>query len=55
MLKYILSFLLFASVMFSQSESQIGWIAKFGAAGGFSPMIMFPNYDDLNVEIQNWE
>lgn len=51
MLKYILSFLLFASVMFSQSESQIGWIAKFGAAGGFSPMIMFPNYDDLNVEI----
>lgn len=51
MLKYILSFLLFTSVMFSQSESQIGWIAKFGAAGGFTPMIMFPNFDDINPEI----
>lgn len=51
MLKYILSFLLISSIIFSQSESQIGWIAKFGAAGGFSPIIMFPNYDDLNVEI----
>lgn len=40
-------------MLFAQSESQIGWVAKFGAAGGFSPIILFPNYDDVNVNLNN--
>ena len=38
------------STIFAQTESQVGWVAKFGGAGGFSPIILFPNYDAVNVE-----
>jgi len=51
MLKYFISFLFLLSTIFAQSESQVGWIAKFGAAGGFSPVIIFPNYDGVNAQI----
>ena len=52
MKKYILLItFLTSSFLFAQSESQIGWIAKFGAAGGFSPMIIFPNFDDINPNL----
>jgi len=51
MLKYLLSILFCTSIIFSQSESQIGWIAKFGAAGGFTPVIIFPDYDVVNSKI----
>ena len=53
MLKYIIAFSLFVSTIFAQSESQIGWIATFGAAGGLSPMILFPNYDAINPNLVN--
>jgi hypothetical protein len=53
MLKFFTSFIFFCSILFAQSESQIGWVAKFGAAGGFSPIILFPNYDDVNVNLNN--
>ena len=53
MRRTILLILLVSSVGYSQSENQIGWIAKFGAAGGFTPMIFFPNYDGINVEMKN--
>ena len=52
MYKYIILLFITSSLLFSQSESQIGWIAKFGAAGGFSPMIMFPNYDGINPGLE---
>lgn len=50
MLKYIILFSLSASIIFAQAESQIGSIAKFGAAGGISPIIIFPNYDGINSQ-----
>ena len=37
----------------AQSENQVGWIAKFGGAIGFSPTILFPNYDDVNVKLSS--
>ena len=43
-----------SSLFFAQSESQIGWIAKFGAAGGFTPIIIFPNYDVVNSKISQF-
>ncbi len=49
--KYLISLLLCSSLIFAQSESQIGSIAKFGAAGGFTPIILFPNYDAVNTNI----
>jgi hypothetical protein len=49
--RYFLTFLFLFSSLFGQSESQIGWIAKFGAAGGFSPMIIFPNFDEINPNL----
>lgn len=51
MLKYIFSILLCSSLVFAQSESQIGWIAKFGAAGGFTPVVIFPDFDAVNSNI----
>jgi hypothetical protein len=49
--KYLISLLFCSTMIFAQSESQIGWIAKFGAAGGLSPIILFPNYDVVNANI----
>ncbi|MCP5061148.1 MAG: hypothetical protein GY936_01625, partial [Ignavibacteriae bacterium] len=37
----------------AQMESQVGWIAKFGGAVGFSPVILFPNFDDVNVKLKS--
>jgi len=50
--KIFITLLLFFSSLLAQSESQIGWIAKFGAAGGFSPIIIFPNYDGINPNLK---
>jgi hypothetical protein len=38
-----------SSAVLAQSASQVGWVSKFGLAGGFSPVYMFPNVDELNV------
>ncbi|PID58151.1 MAG: hypothetical protein CR986_07990 [Ignavibacteriae bacterium] len=46
-MKKILIIILLSTTIFAQSESQIGLIAKFGAAGGFTPVILFPNFDKL--------
>lgn len=52
MLKYFVSFLIFSSLLFAQSNSRISRIAKFGGAGGFSPIIIFPNYDAVNLNLE---
>ena len=51
-MKKILIFILLLNInLFAQSESQVGWIAKFGGAIGFSPVVLFPNYDAVNLKI----
>jgi hypothetical protein len=37
----------------AQGGEDVGWIARFGAAGGFTPTIVFPNLDPINAEIKN--
>ncbi|MCP5061752.1 MAG: hypothetical protein GY936_04710, partial [Ignavibacteriae bacterium] len=50
-MKKVFIFLLVMNVAsLAQMESQVGWIAKFGGAVGFSPVILFPNFDDVNVK-----
>ncbi|MBK8943752.1 MAG: hypothetical protein IPM32_00640 [Ignavibacteriae bacterium] len=51
MKKILFIILIFTINIFGQSESQVGWIAKFGGAGGFTPMLYFPNYDEVNIQI----
>jgi hypothetical protein len=51
MKKIIIIIFCIFSTYFAQSESQVGWIAKFGGAGGFTPIILFPNFDDVNMNI----
>lgn len=50
--KLLILFIFFISTnSLAQTESQIGWIAKFGAAVGFTPTIIFPNYDAINPQL----
>ena len=51
MTKYIIISLFYITSVFAQSESQIGWIAKFGGAVGISPTILFPNFDGINPKL----
>jgi hypothetical protein len=37
----------------AQGGEDVGWIARFGAAGGFTPSVVFPNLDPINAEIKN--
>lgn len=51
-MKKLLILLLFINInLFAQIESQVGWIAKFGGAIGFSPVVLFPNYDAVNLKL----
>ena len=53
MRKIILAILLiFSEYSFAQVE-QVGWIAKFGIAGGVTPTWIMPNVDPLNLELKN--
>ena len=38
---------------FAQEGEDVGWVARFGAAGGFSPALVFPNVDAVNLQIKN--
>ncbi len=38
---------------FAQEGEDVGWVARFGAAGGFSPTLVFPNVDAVNLQIKN--
>jgi hypothetical protein len=42
---------LFFSGLFAQEEENVGWVARFGIAGGFAPTFLFPNLDPLNKEL----
>lgn len=49
MKKYLTVFVfLLTNVIFSQEADEVGWISKFGAAGGVNPVFIFPNIKPLN-------
>lgn len=39
-------------VAIAQEGEDVGWVARFGAAGGFSPTVVFPNVDAVNTQIK---
>ena len=38
---------------FAQEGEDVGWVGRFGAAGGFSPTYVLPNIDPVNSLIKN--
>ena len=49
-----ISTFLCASLSFAQTKSQVGWMSKFGVAGGLTASWMFPNYDEINKQLPNF-
>lgn len=48
----VLLFLVFiGSKTFAQEGEDVGWVARFGAAGGLAPAFVFPNVDPINIEL----
>lgn len=43
--------LFFTTVSFAQISSQVGWMSKFGLAGGLTTSWLFPNYDEINKQL----
>lgn len=36
----------------AQDGEDVGWVARFGAAGGITPAFVFPNFDPVNAQIK---
>jgi len=56
MKKIISLILLFISFNFTQAQEEgedVGWVARFGIAGGITPTWLFPNLDQVNQEIRD--
>lgn len=52
--KHFLVILLFvAAPLSAQTYDQMGWIAKFGMAVGFTPTVVFPDFSSINVKMEN--
>lgn len=49
----LLIVLLLGTKSFAQEGEDVGWVARFGAAGGVSPSYVFPNLDALNLKIKS--
>ena len=43
--------LIFSSISYGQLSKQVGWMSKFGLAGGLTASWMFPNYEDINNQL----
>ena len=43
----LISIIIITSSVMAQDASQVGWVSKFGMAGGFTPMYMMPNLDPV--------
>jgi hypothetical protein len=39
------------SVSYGQLSKQVGWMSKFGLAGGLNATWMFPDYNDINKQL----
>lgn len=44
--------LIFFAQTFAQEGDDVGWVARFGAAGGVTPAFIFPNLDPINSQIK---
>ena len=49
----LFSFVVFISLSSAQDEESVGWITKFGAAGGFTPTWIMPNFDPVNKQLNS--
>ena len=38
---------------FAQEGEDVGWVARFGAAGGVAPAFVFPNVDPINIQLKS--
>lgn len=38
--------------LFAQESDEVGWVGRFGAAGGVAPIMVFPNIDPINVQVE---
>ncbi|MGK9477427.1 hypothetical protein [Melioribacter sp. OK-6-Me] len=53
-MKRILFLLIVSYTLLSaQENAEIGWVARFGLAGGINPVYLFPNVEPLNSQIQS--
>ena len=48
MFKKLLFIFLFVITISAQDGQNVGWITKFGLAGGFNPVWISPNVDEVN-------
>jgi hypothetical protein len=46
----LLLFLLSLGFVKAQEDGEVGWVARFGIAGGFNPAYVFPNLDAVNAQ-----
>jgi hypothetical protein len=44
---------LFLSTARAQDGEDVGWVARFGAAGGFTPTVLFPDLNPVNDLVRN--
>ncbi|MEW6652574.1 MAG: hypothetical protein AB1394_03790 [Bacteroidota bacterium] len=49
----LLLLLLTGTKSFAQEGEDVGWVSRFGAAGGVSPSYVFPNLEALNLKVKN--
>lgn len=49
----LLIFLSLGCSIQAQEGEDVGWVARFGIAGGVNPAYLFPNMDDLNLKAKN--
>ncbi|MEW6701600.1 MAG: hypothetical protein AB1298_02670 [Bacteroidota bacterium] len=50
---FIISFILISlTLTLAQEDGDVGWVARFGAAGGVNPAFVFPNLDPINSQIK---
>ena len=52
-LSVLLFLFIFAGLTIAQEEEEVGWVARFGIAGGINPVYLFPNLDAVNVKAKN--
>ncbi|MCL6098732.1 MAG: hypothetical protein M1391_09180 [Bacteroidetes bacterium] len=36
----------------AQEGDEVGWVGRFGAAGGVAPIFVFPNIDQINTQVE---
>ena len=50
-LSSVLLLFVLAVPLFAQEGDEVGWVSRFGAAGGVAPILVFPNIDLLNTQV----